>query len=131
MTPIRVVAGALVRDGRLMAAQRGSKMSQGGLWELPGGKVNPEETDPEALTREWREELGVEIDVFECFGCSTYTYPDKVIELVGYRCAVVSGVPVALEHDQLRWVSGSELDGLAWAPADLPLIGLIRTWLSP
>ena len=122
MKTIRVVAGAIIDHGRVLAALRGPGMSQAGLWELPGGKVESGEADRAALARELREELGVVVRVGDCLDSHSHAYPDKIVCLVAYACQLEDGTPTALEHAELRWVSADELDGLVWAPADIPLL---------
>lgn len=132
MSPLRVVAAVLVRDGRVLAAQRPAHKSQGGLWELPGGKVEPGETDAQALARELREELGVDVVVGAAVAEGLHPYPARPVLLVALRCSLAPGAePVAHEHQALRWVDAPGLDGLAWAPADLPLLPAVRALLVP
>jgi 8-oxo-dGTP diphosphatase len=126
MKIIRVVAGAIIKDGRLLAALRGPGMSQAGLWELPGGKVEPGEDDRTALARELLEELGVTVTVGDFIGVCEHAYPGKTVQLVAYACRVLGGVPAVTEHAELRWVGAGELDGLTWAPADIPLLPATR-----
>ena len=117
--PIRVVAGALIQDRRVLAAQRPEDKHQGGLWELPGGKVEPDEDDRDALARELLEELGVHVRVGLYVATHTHTYAHGRITLVLYLCTT-DDTPMALEHSALRWVQAH--DALNWAPADLPLL---------
>ena len=122
MKTVRVVAALLVRDGLLFAARRSPERREGGLWELPGGKVEAGERDQAALTRELREELGVEVEVGALVAESTHAYAHGAVTLVGYRCNLVAGEPVLRDHDASRWLSGPEMETLDWAPADLPLL---------
>lgn len=122
MKTVRVVAALLVRDGLLFAARRSPERREGGLWELPGGKVEPGESDQAALMRELREELGVAVEVGACVAESTHAYPHGSVTLVGYRCRLVAGEPVLRDHDAARWLAGPEMETLDWAPADLPLL---------
>jgi len=127
---LRVVAGVLVEGGRVLAAQRPAHKSQGGLWELPGGKVEPGESDALALARELREELGLEVAVDQALGESTHAYPAGTVVLVALRCRRVGGQLVAHEHQALRWLAADELDSVTWAAADLPLLGAVRSMLG-
>lgn len=122
---IRVVAAVLERDGRVLAARRGPGQSQALLWELPGGKVEPGEADADALRRELREELGVEVRVGERVAESVHAYPARVVHLVALRCRLVAGEPFAHEHAELRWVDAGAAGALDWAPADVPLVEAI------
>jgi 8-oxo-dGTP diphosphatase len=126
---IRVVCAAIVRDGHVLVAQRGPAKSQAGLWELPGGKVEPGETDMAALRREIREELGLAITVREPIGESVHAYEHAVVRLVAYRCDYVGGVADPTEHSAILWASAAQLETLGWAPADVPLIPCVVTLL--
>ena len=119
---IRVVAAAIVAQGRLLIAQRGEKMSSALLWEVPGGKVEDGESDQEALKRELKEELNIEVEVCDFVGMSCVVVGSKEIEMYVYRCNIQKGDPQALEHKQLMWASESDLLSVSWAPADIPLI---------
>ncbi|OZC76504.1 DNA mismatch repair protein MutT [Rhodococcus sp. 06-462-5] len=115
-----VVAAALTHDGRLLLAQRTRPPELAGLWELPGGKVEPGESEDAALVRELREELGVE--------CSIGAALTGDVDLAGglvmraYRASLVSGMPAALEHSALRWVDAETLVTMDLVDAD-------RLWL--
>lgn len=123
---IRVVAAFLERDGLLFAARRAPGRREGGLWELPGGKVEPGEDDRGALARELREELGTEVEVGAFVAEATHHYPHGSVTLVGYRCSLLAGEPVLHDHDASRWLSRAELNAVEWAPADLPLLAAWR-----
>ena len=122
MNSVRVVAALLERDGRLFAARRAAGRREAGLWELPGGKVEPGEDDRTALARELREELNIEVSVEELVTESSHTYPHSTINLVGYRCRLVRGEPVLRDHDASVWLEAGAVSTVAWAPADLPLL---------
>lgn len=118
----RVVVAAAVLDesGRLLAARRTAPPALCGLWELPGGKVEAGETEPDALRRELREELGVEVIVGEFVG----RWPlDRGFALHVYLAATTSGVPMPLaDHDAIRWLEPEMWTELDWVPADRPAI---------
>jgi 8-oxo-dGTP diphosphatase len=124
-----VVAAALVdRDGRLLVQQRPEGLSMAGLWEFPGGKVEPGETPEQALIRELGEELGIDVEQAclapACFASDMLG--DRHLLLLLYVCRKWRGTPVAHHASALRWVRPVELHGLAMPPADKPLIGLLE-----
>jgi len=128
-TPLIVVAAALAdRDGRLLVQQRPEGLSMAGLWEFPGGKLEPGETPEAALIRELDEELAIDVDhaclAPACFASDTLG--DKHLLLLLYVCRKWRGTPVAQHASALRWVRPVELHGLAMPPADKPLIGLLE-----
>lgn len=126
---IRVVAAAIVEDGTVLAARRAPDVARGGLWELPGGKVEAGETDEDALIREIAEELGAAITVGDRLADARFDYPDVSIHLVAYVSRLRAGPPAPREHAELRWVTADELADLDWAPADLPLLGPLAALL--
>ena len=119
------VVGAIIRDGdRYLVGQRAANKAQGGLWEFMGGKIEPGETPEQALARECREELALEIEDEHIIDSVVHEYPEKTIRLTLISCSPKSGsIPKALEHQQIRWVTRVEMDVLDFAPADRELIG--------
>jgi 8-oxo-dGTP diphosphatase len=117
------VVGAVLRDaaGRVLAARRERPAG----WELPGGKVEPGETEPAALVRELREELGVTVEVGERIGPDVPIGPDFLLR--AWTAALIHGEPAALEHAELRWMAPDELDTVPWLPADRPIIASLAT----
>ena len=128
-TPLMVVAAALVdRDGRLLVQQRPEGLSMAGLWEFPGGKLEPGETPEQALIRELGEELAIDVD-HACLAPACFASEplgDRHLLLLLYVCRKWRGTPVAQHASALRWVRPVELHGLAMPPADKPLIGLLE-----
>jgi 8-oxo-dGTP diphosphatase len=120
---VRVVVGAVLRDacGRLLAARRERPAG----WELPGGKVEPGETEPAALVRELREELGVTVEVGDRIGPDVPIAPNFVLR--AWIAVLTGGEPAALEHAELRWLADDELDSVAWLPADRPIVTALAT----
>jgi 8-oxo-dGTP diphosphatase len=122
MEPIRVVAAVIQRDGKILACRRAPHKSLAGLWEFPGGKVEPGETDEVALAREIREELGIEITVGELIAESVAPAGEVVIHLNAYWAQTnVVGEVSSTDHDRLSWLVPSEILSLQIAPADLVL----------
>jgi len=128
--PVVVVGAAILRAGRLLAAQRRYPAALAGGWELPGGKVEPGETDEEALVRECREELGVDLLLGQRVGAD-WPLGDGLLLRV-WTATLRAGTPAPLDdHSALRWLSSAELTDVAWLPADLPVIEAIRPLLGP
>jgi len=115
-----VVAGAVISDATVLVAQRRSPPDLAGRWELPGGKVAPGETEPDALARELAEELGIEVAVGERLGEDVPL--NMVTTLRAYLVQLIRGEPHPHDHRALRWVTVTELLDIDWVPAD-------RGWL--
>ena len=134
MEVVQVVGAAIVDGDRVLVAQRAGGPYDGCL-EFPGGKVEPGESDLSALVRELDEELGVAIVPGAFLG---EVLLDGVVgggapgasTLRVWAARIASGRPVAREHSQVRWVDAEELEGLAWIPADRPLLPAVRTLLT-
>ncbi len=125
MKTVKVVA-AIIRDGnKIFATQRGYGEFKDG-WEFPGGKVEKGETPKEALAREIKEELDVEIIVGERLGCVEYDYPAFHLSMDCYCAEICSGNLVLKEHEAARWLSWEELDSVDWLPADLEVVDKIK-----
>ena len=119
---IRVVAGAIVEQSKLLVAQRNENTASSLLWEVPGGKVEAGESDQQALIRELREELEIDVRVHEFLASSTVVVDERQIEMLVYRCSIQYGQPQAIEHKQIRWMTADQLSTLSWAPADIPIL---------
>lgn len=109
-------------DGLVLACQRADDRHLGGLWEFPGGKVEDGESANEALVREIREELDIEIQTLSELRPVVWEYEERTIQLHPYRCKIVSGEPRALEHKEIAWSKLEELDQYEWAGADLTIV---------
>lgn len=124
--PLRVVGAAIVRDGTVLACRRNRDRSAGGLWEFPGGKIEPDESPQDALVREIREELGVTITVGELLDRRTTDVEGRDIDLTVYRAQLVAAPPTASsDHDCLEWCPLTELADREWSPADAPLVEVV------
>jgi 8-oxo-dGTP diphosphatase len=120
---MRVVAAVIVRDSLVLACRRAQHKSLSGFWEFPGGKVEPDETDSEALSRELHEELGISVKVGDLLTTSYSKSNGLEIEMHTYLCELTSDPPASSsDHDQLIWIKTSELGGLKWPPLDIPVV---------
>lgn len=108
----------MVNDGMLLIAKRKSTGRLPNLWELPGGKIEPDETPQECLQREIKEEFDIDISVGEYLGSNTHTYDFGTIELIAYRTQWETGDLTLKDHDEIRWVFTHELEQFDFAPAD-------------
>jgi 8-oxo-dGTP diphosphatase len=129
---VLVVACALIDpDGRVLLAQRPPGKNMGGLWEFPGGKIEPGETPEETLIRELSEELGIAVKeaCLAPFAFASHAYPDFHLLMPLYVCRRWEGTPQALEHSALKWVWPKDMPQYAMPPADLPLIPMLRDLL--
>ena len=117
MKTIQVVAALLFHDGKLFATQRGYGDWKD-YWEFPGGKIEQGETPREALAREIREELDIEVDVSDHICDVEYDYPAFHLSMQCFRCGMADGEPKLLEHEAARWLGRKELDSVNWLPAD-------------
>ncbi len=127
-----VVAALIEKEGRFLACRRPEHKARGLLWEFVGGKVEKGETKRQALQRECREELGVEIAAGDLFFEVDHVYPDLTIHLSLFRARIERGNPQKLEHAELRWITPQEIDALEFCPADeLILAELKKRFLPP
>ena len=127
MKIIEVVAAIIQRDGAYFTTQRGYGEFEG-MWEFPGGKIEPGESREVALKREIQEELGVDITI-DKFLCTTdYDYPSFHLTMHCYLCSVVSGEIELREHMSARWLTTKTLDSVEWLPADKEVIENIKVY---
>ena len=121
-----VVAAVIWRGERFLACQRPAHKARGLLWEFVGGKVEQGETKEEALIRECREELGISIRVGEKCMTLLHEYPDLTVRLTLFHASIPEGEPQRLEHNDIRWITMDETDGLEFCPADQEIIEKLK-----
>ena len=122
-----VVAGAIIKDGKVFSAQRGNSGKTAFKWEFPGGKINPDETPEQALARELLEELSIKVKVHELIYQVVDEYEDVILHIDTYRCELLEGIPTLSEHIALAWSNKEELDKLQFSPADDPVLAKIKS----
>ncbi len=129
---ILVTRGIIVQNGHVLAAQRPETMSLPLLWELPGGKVEPEELPEDCVVRETFEELMLHVQVVERLAHVDRTFKGKQYRMVPYICEVVGGKLRAVEHAAVVWQPLDRLFELSWAPAEEELMRayVLEKWPS-
>lgn len=121
-----VVAALIRREGQLLICRRAGQGALAGLWEFPGGKVDPGETPPEALARELHEELGVEARVGPLVFEHTHVYsPDWAAHLLFYETEITAGTPQPLDHQEIRWVEPTALGDFEFVAGDGPIVAAL------
>lgn len=124
---LNVVAAVIENDdGNVLIARRNLKKVQGGLWEFPGGKIEPNETKEEAIIREIKEELTIDIKVDKYLDEKEFDYPERDINLIALKCSIVNGNISLTEHENAKWVPKNELYKFDFAPADLFIVKLLN-----
>lgn len=124
---INVVAAVIKDDnGKILITQRNLKKSQWGLWEFPGGKIEQGETREEAIIREIKEELTIDIKVDSYFDEKVFNYPEKDINLIALECKKINGDIKLLEHEDYKWVNSSELENFEFAPAAIFIVEKLK-----
>lgn len=126
---LEVAAAVITHDNRIFATQRGYGEFKDG-WEFPGGKIEPGETPQQALEREIREELDTVIDVGELVETVEYDYPEFHLTMYCFLCTIRSGNLVLKEHEAARWLTGEELDGVDWLPADVAVADKLKAMMK-
>jgi 8-oxo-dGTP diphosphatase len=123
-----VVGAAIIRDGRVLAQQRAYPPDAAGKWELPGGRVEPDETDHAAVIRECSEELGVTVTPGDQLGPDVPLRADLLLR--AYTAHLADGDPTPVEHRALRWLTATDLDTVDWLPADRVLLPALTPHLT-
>ena len=126
MKKIEVVAAILHRDGACFATQRGYGEFEG-MWEFPGGKIEPGESRDIALKREIQEELGVDIVIEDLICTTEYDYPSFHLTMHCYLCSIASGEIELREHKSALWLTSDKLEDVAWLPADKEIIEKLKS----
>lgn len=121
-----VVAALIWQEERFMICQRPAHKARGMLWEFVGGKVEPGESKEQALVRECREELAVEVAVGDIFLEVTHTYPDITVHLTLFHASIAQGVPQKLEHNDIRYITVDEIPQYEFCPADEVILQKLR-----
>ena len=128
MKTVKVVAAIIIHENKIFATQRGYGEFKDG-WEFPGGKIEPGETPQEALVREIKEELDIEIEVKDFLETVEYDYPEFHLSMDCFFCVIRSGELVLKEHEAAKWLTVETLDSVDWLPADKGLVEGIRAYL--
>jgi 8-oxo-dGTP diphosphatase len=127
----RSVAGILIRDGRAFVAKRGPEGSFHGCWEFPGGKVEPGESDEQALSREFDEEFGIEVRAKRLIGESVFPHRGVDRLLAAWLIELAPGSqPRLVEHEELSWAGAAELESLRLVDSDRKLLGYVLPLLA-
>ncbi|WP_276495888.1 (deoxy)nucleoside triphosphate pyrophosphohydrolase [Pontibacter litorisediminis] len=119
---IKVVCALVEQQGRVLLTQRSEHMREALLWEFPGGKLEPRETETECLVREIQEELHIAVQPFQRLQPALHQYPGRMIELIPYRCRYNGGDIYLQEHRAYHWALPDELMRYSWCPADVPIV---------
>lgn len=130
MKHINVVCAVIVNKGRIFACQRGYGEWKD-WWEFPGGKIEPGESPEEALLREIREELAIDIVIDRPLTTVDYDYPGFHLTMHCYLCHLKDDIqPHLLEHEAARWLGKNELEEVKWLPADVAVMNVLKTLIS-
>ena len=126
---IEVVAGVIFDENKVLATQRGYGKYDG-YWEFPGGKIEEGETHKQALARELKEELAIEVEVGEIMTTINYNYPDFQLVMYCYKTKIIGGEIKLLEHKDYCFVDANHIMLLDWLPADLGFVKELKEYLT-
>ena len=115
---VEVVAALIWQNDKFMICQRPAHKARGLLWEFVGGKVEPDETKRQALIRECKEELNILLSVGDVFMDVIHEYPDITVHLTLFNARIVEGEPQKLEHNDIKWITPSQIPNYEFCPAD-------------
>jgi len=128
---IQVTCAIILKDNKVLSAQRSETMALPLKWEFPGGKIEKNESPEECLKREIKEELNLEIEIIRSFRSNCHSYAlGKEIELMPFLCRFLGGDLVLKEHKTVIWEEIDKLSLLDWAEADLPILGTFIEWFG-
>lgn len=131
MSLVHVAVGVILdADNRILITRRHTDAHQGGLWEFPGGKVEPNETLPIALARELKEELGIDVVSTRPLTNVRHDYGDKAVWLDVHVVPTFKGQAVGLEGQPLAWVAVEQLDDYRFPAANVPIVAAVKAYLS-
>lgn len=119
---IAVTAAIIETDGLVLTARSGKGKHVEGYWEFPGGKLERNESPEQCLERELKEEFNVVVSVGPFFFENTHQYEEKIVRLLAYEVAYISGDFNLNDHDKILWLAPKDLGTVTWAPADIPLV---------
>lgn len=125
MKEIKVVAAIIQKENKILATKRGYGEFIN-MWEFPGGKIEPGETKKQALVREIKEELNVEINVDKFALDIEYQYPNFYLFMSCFMCSIKEGSIELLEHNDGKWITKEELNTLNWLPADIDAVNYLK-----
>lgn len=117
-----VVAALIWDKDKFMICQRPAHKARGLLWEFVGGKVEPGEAKEQALIRECQEELAVTLSIGDVFMDVVHEYPDLTVHLTLFNAAILEGIPKKLEHNDIKWITLSEISNYEFCPADVEIL---------
>ncbi len=127
MNHFDVAAGILCDSkGRVLISERLGDGPFHGMWEFPGGKIGPNETARQALSRELDEELGIEVTAYSSFMNLRHEYDDRIVTIEFFIVSDWNSMPVGREGQRLRWVPKNQLDALKLLPADMPIVTALQ-----
>ncbi len=124
---VEVVAALIWENDKFLICQRPTNKARGLLWEFVGGKVEPGETKEQALIRECQEELAITVEPHEVFMEVTHEYPDIIVHLTLFNCAILRGQPQLLEHNDMKWITSVEIQNYEFCPADEEILKKVKT----
>ena len=127
---IEVVGAAIIKEHKVLAMQRSESMTLPGMWEFPGGKIESGESEQEALVREIKEELNIEIEILNFLNEAYYPYDFGTVSLKVYIAEIIAGEISLEEHSAGKWLAADELYEVNWAPVDIPAVKALETILK-